>query len=199
MKLDVRPVTPALWPALEDLFGKPGASNGCWCMYWRIGGRYRDRPREQNRDALKRIVTDGPPPGLLAFEGETAVGWCQVTPRSDLPWLEQSWWLERVDERPVWSISCFFVRRGFRHRGVTAALIDAAVKLARRAGAPAVEAYPSEASGAYTGYVSTFARAGFVEVARRRGARPILRRELRRSGGATGSSAAAPRRPSPAR
>jgi hypothetical protein len=23
--------------ALEVLFGKGGASNGCWCMYWRIG------------------------------------------------------------------------------------------------------------------------------------------------------------------
>jgi GNAT superfamily N-acetyltransferase len=180
MDLDVRPVTPELWPALEDLFGKPGGSNGCWCMYWRIGGRYRDRPREENKAALKLVVTRGPPPGLLAFEGETAVGWCQITPRSELPWLEQVRWLERVDELPVWSISCFFVRRGYRRRGVSAALVEAAVKLARRAGAPAVEAYPSEASGAYTGHATTFARAGFVEVARHSSGRPIFRRDLRR-------------------
>ena len=37
MKLTIRPLTPALWPALEDLFGKTGVCNGCWCMYWRIG------------------------------------------------------------------------------------------------------------------------------------------------------------------
>ena len=37
MKLIIRPLTPDLWPALEDLFGKGGASNGCWCMYWRLG------------------------------------------------------------------------------------------------------------------------------------------------------------------
>ena len=37
MKLTIRPLTPDLWPALEDLFGKRGASNGCWCMYWRAG------------------------------------------------------------------------------------------------------------------------------------------------------------------
>ena len=37
MKLAIRPLTPDLWPALEDLFGVNGAVGGCWCMYWRIG------------------------------------------------------------------------------------------------------------------------------------------------------------------
>src|SRR6516162_5414485 len=64
------PVTPDLWPALEDLFGKSGASNGCWCMYWRLGGAYREAPRGANREALRQIVERGCPPGLLAFDGE---------------------------------------------------------------------------------------------------------------------------------
>jgi hypothetical protein len=50
MALTVSPLTPERWPALEDLFGKAGASNGCWCMYWRIGGAYRDRPRVMRRE-----------------------------------------------------------------------------------------------------------------------------------------------------
>jgi hypothetical protein len=45
MQLTVRPLTPDLWPALEGLFGKGGASNGCWCMYWRIGSEYHKRER----------------------------------------------------------------------------------------------------------------------------------------------------------
>jgi hypothetical protein len=45
MKLTIRPLTPSLWPALEALFGKGGASNGCWCMYWRIGPEYHKRRR----------------------------------------------------------------------------------------------------------------------------------------------------------
>jgi hypothetical protein len=49
MKLTVRPLTPDLWPALEDLFGANGACNGCWCMYWRIGAGYSNRPGEKNR------------------------------------------------------------------------------------------------------------------------------------------------------
>jgi hypothetical protein len=92
IKLTIRPLTPDLWPALEDLFGKPGASNGCWCMYWRIGGAYRDRPPEKNKEALRRIVKRGSPSGLVAFEGDVAVGWCQLTPRNALPWLDRMWW-----------------------------------------------------------------------------------------------------------
>ncbi len=182
MKLTIRPLTPERWPALEDLFGKSGASNGCWCMYWRIGGHYRQRPRE-NKAALKRIVKRGPPPGLLAFDGDKAVGWCQLTPREDLPWLDRGRVRARVDQVPVWSISCFYVRRGYRQQGVMSALIAGALKAAKRSRAPCVEAYPWDAADgeigcAFTGYASTFARAGFREVARRKVGRPIMRHEL---------------------
>ena len=185
MTLTIRPLTPDLWPALEDLFGKAGASNGCWCMYWRIGSLYRQRPRDKNKSAFRRIVKRGPPPGLLAFDGETAVGWCQLTPRDDLSWLDRGQALARVDEAPVWSISCFYVRRGYRQKGVTSALIAGALKAARRARAPSVEAYPWDAAKAspecaYTGFASTFARAGFKEVARRKPGRPIMRHDLGR-------------------
>jgi GNAT superfamily N-acetyltransferase len=183
MKLTVRPLTPDLWPALEDLFGANGACNGCWCMYWRIGAAYRKRPREKNKAAFRRIVKEGPPPGLLAFDGDVAVGWCQLTPREALPWLERTPRLGRVDDAPVWSLSCFYVRRGYRRQGITAALIAAALTTARRAKAPAVEAYPLDAdetpSASFTGFVSTFARAGFKMVARRTPPRPIMRHDLK--------------------
>lgn len=176
-RVTIRPLTLDLWPALEDLFGARGACNGCWCMYWRIGNAYTRRPREQNRADFRRLVRRGPPPGLLAFDGDVAVGWCQLTPRAELPWLEASPRVPRVDDRPVWSISCFYVRRGFRRRGITARLVSAAVKAARRAGAPALEAYPVDTRD-YTGAASTFARAGFSPVVDRR---PVMRRELRRT------------------
>lgn len=101
MKLTIRPLTASLWPALEALFGKSGASNGCWCMYWRIGPEYHKRPREKNKRALRRIVNQGPPPGLLAFDGEQPVGWCQLTPREDLSWLNRKQALVSLDEVPV--------------------------------------------------------------------------------------------------
>jgi len=183
MKLEILPVTSDLWPALEDLFGERGACNGCWCMYWRIGADYRKRPRERNRLALREIVKRGPPPGLIAFDGDVAVGWCQLTPRSALPWLDRTWRLKRVDAVEVWSLSCLYVRIGYRKRGVTAALIAAAIRAAKRARAPQLEAYPLDAgktpSASGTGYVSTFARAGFRTVARRFAPRPIMRHDLK--------------------
>ena len=184
MNLTIVPLTSDLWPVLEDLFGRSGASNGCWCMYWRIGSAYK-RPRGQNKEALREIVERGPPPGLIALDGDVAVGWCQLTPRDALPWLDRMRWFERVDDVPVWSISCFYVRRGYRRQSVTSQLIAAALKAAKHGGAPALEAYPVDlsvpksTSNIFTGTASTFARAGFKEVACRASARPIMRYDLK--------------------
>ena len=178
-KLRIRPLTPELWPALADLFGPRGAVGGCWCMYWRIGAAYRRRSAAQNRKDFAAIVTRGPPPGLLAFDGDLAVGWCQLTPRSDLPRLARHPRLAPVDDAPVWCISCFYVRKGWRRRGVTYALIDAALRRARRAKVPALEVYPLDRrhtpSATSTGVVSQFEKLGFEVVARRALARPVMR------------------------
>src|SRR5262245_47160211 len=88
VELTIRQLTPDLWPALEDLFGEKGACNGCWCMYGRIGSAYRKRPGEQNKAAFREVVMSGQPPGLLAFADELAIGWCQLTPRDAVPWLD---------------------------------------------------------------------------------------------------------------
>lgn len=186
MSLTVHPLTAQRWPALEDLFGPVGASNGCWCLYWRIGAGYKRRPREQNKQEFRALAGDNPSPGLLAFDGDLAVGWCQLTPRTDLPWLDHgARYRGRVDDLPVWSLSCFYVRRGYRRHGVTAVLIDAALRAAQHAGAPAVEAYPIDTavpehtSNLFTGTAATFERAGFTVVARRSPSHPVMRHDLK--------------------
>jgi GNAT superfamily N-acetyltransferase len=179
--LRILPLTPDLWPALEDLFGERGACSGCWCMYWRIGSHYRKHPSEINKAEFHRVVAEGPAPGLIAFDGELAVAWCQLTPRNALSWLDRSW--VRIDDRSVWSISCFYVRIGYRRRGITATLIEAAAKMATAAGVSALEAYPLDRSlspsASSTGFVSTFRRAGFKVVAHRTPPRPVMRIELK--------------------
>ena len=129
----------------------------------------------------------GPPPGLLAFDGDMPVGWCQLTPREAVPWFDRTWRLKRVDDLAVWSLSCFYVRKSCRRKGVMSALIAAALKAARKAKAPALEAYPLDAeltpSASWTGYASTFARAGFKTVARHVPPRPIMRHDLNSVGG----------------
>jgi GNAT superfamily N-acetyltransferase len=181
----VAPVSRESWPALEDLFGRSGASNGCWCMYWLVGPEYHKRPREQNRRALQAEVSQDQPPGLLALdETGLAVGWCRLTPRADLSWLGRRRELAPVDGLPVWSLPCFYVRRGFRGQDVLSSLIHGAIRYARMAGAPALEGYPVDTAvpgssrNLFPGTASAFAAAGFVEVARRRPDRPIMRHYL---------------------
>jgi GNAT superfamily N-acetyltransferase len=197
MDLTIRPLTAEQWPALEDLFGTTGASNGCWCMYWRIGPRYRSRPRADNKEDLARLAkagaagapgAPGTAPGLLAFDGGVAVGWCALAPRADLGWLARTRYLQPPDDLPVWSVPCFYVRRTHRGRGVTDALITAAISAAAAAGAPALEAYPVDLAiqghtgNLFPGIASTFARHGFGVVARHKPDRPVMRRPLAASG-----------------
>lgn len=183
MAITVEPLSEANWPALEDLFGPSGASSGCWCMYPRLGPSYWKRPREENRADLHRLASTTPSPGLLAFEGDLCVGWCQVAPRADLAWINQRpMYGPASDDQAVWAIPCFFVRRSHRHLGVTDALLAAAIPHAREAGATILEACPvdttieSHTRNMFPGIASTFAGHGFQEVLRRRKDRPVMRR-----------------------
>jgi len=180
-ELVIEPLTTSHWSAFTDLLDQGGPAGRCWCVA-PMGIDYRRRPVASNRADLRKVVKQGPPPGILAFRDNLAVGWCRVTPRDAVPALEGSVRTRRVDEVPVWSISCFYIRKGHRRGGIMTALISAAIDYARDAGAPALEAYPLDGtvspSATSTGYASTFARAGFSEIARRSPARPIMRFEL---------------------
>jgi GNAT superfamily N-acetyltransferase len=197
LKLTVRAATAELWPAFEDLFGSTGACNGCWCMYWRLGRAYWLRDRRANKRDIRSIIERGPAPGLLAFEGDLAVGWAQLGPREQLPWLERNrrfaqplaqplaQSLAQPGNTPLWCLSCFFVRRRYRMRGVSAALIAAALRYAKSGGAGVLEAYPVDVEqpaatqNRFTGIASAFERAGFRAIARPSPSRPVMRHDLK--------------------
>jgi GNAT superfamily N-acetyltransferase len=156
-------------------------------MYWRLPrSQFAYLKGDGNRDAFRQVVAGAAqPPGLLAYRGADPVGWCAIAPRDEYATLERSRVLKRVDDEPVWSITCFFVARAARRQGVTSALIDAAIAFAAEHGARIVEAYPIEPRKpevppvfAWTGLASAFERAGFSEVARRSETRPIMRYEI---------------------
>ena len=152
-------------------------------MWWRLArSRFVQQKGAGNRRAFKRIVEAGEAPGLLAYSDREPVGWCALAPREAYPRLERSRILKRVDAEPVWSVTCFFVARPFRRRGVTVALLKAAVAYAKAHGARIVEGYPVEPTRGrmpdpfvYTGLASAFRKAGFVEALRRSPSRPDRR------------------------
>lgn len=182
----VHPLTPNRWNDLETLFGAKGATGGCWCMYWRLPRKvFNAQLGEANRLAFRSLVEQGPPPGLLAYTGEEPVGWMALAPRSMYPVLERSKILKPVDDKTVWSITCFFISKKHRRQGVSETLVKAAIDYARSQKAEILEAYPVDPRGknypavfAYTGLFSTFIHAGFDEVARRSDSRPIVRYTL---------------------
>lgn len=174
------------WDDFTALMGPRGPVEGCWCMLWRLSAReYKSGQGDANREAMHGVFGEGPP-GLLAYDGDTPVGWCSVAPRTAFPRLETSRNFKPVDDTPIWCVTCFFTARSHRGKGVGAQLLSAACEFAKRHGATALEGYPTDTLGerdtrwfSWTGYQSAFERVGFREIARRSPKRPIMRKMLR--------------------
>lgn len=184
LRLVIRTLTPDRWSDLEALFGPRGVYGGCWCMFFRqTRPEYQKGCGEPNRRAFRSIVRAGREPGLLAYAGGEPVGWCALAPRTEYSTLARARSLKPVDDAPVWSIVCFYVAKGFRGRGVTVALLEAAAKHVKKRGGRILEGYPSDPKSgpwpdayAYHGTVAAFRRAGFTEVKRVSPTRAIMRR-----------------------
>lgn len=183
MKITFHPATPERWRDVETLFGERGACGGCWCMSWRRKtADFQKHKGAGNKRALKMLVNRDERPGVLAYDGDKPVGWCAVAPREVYVKLAGSRVLAPVDDQPVWSVSCLFITKPYRRRGLSVKLLQAAVAFARERGAKVVEGYPvvpyednMPAAFAWTGLLASFERAGFTEAARRSKARPIMR------------------------
>jgi GNAT superfamily N-acetyltransferase len=182
-RLTFYPLTSGRWSDFEQLFGERGACGGCWCMWWKLArSEFVRNKGPSNRSAMARLVKVGPPPGILAYLDGVAAGWCAIAPRENFPVLERSRVLKRIDDLPVWSVTCLFVRKEHRRKGLSVALLKAAVRFAGEQGGRIVEGYPviaksgeMPAAFAWTGLASAFLKAGFHEAARGSPARPIMR------------------------
>lgn len=191
--LRIEPLTAATWDALAELFREGGDPRWCWCQHWRLRSKDMAAAKvPELRERLRAQAASPQPPGLVAFEGDRAVGWVSLGPRTEFERIVRSRVIPTIDDRPVWSIVCFAVSETARGRGVARALLDAAVDHARGQGATAVEAYPVivpedepvHPDAAFTGTLPMFERAGFVIVADRASdpaasrQRVVVRREL---------------------
>ncbi len=189
MQIQVRDLAPALWPCLEKLFGKNGACAGCWCMFWRLktGEQYPELKGPALKRRFKARVAKGEVLGALAFVEGEPVGWVTYGPRLAFPRLERSPSLSCDDAAQVWSVPCFFIKAGFRRKGVASALLAHTVERMRAYGAPVAEGYPVKASldgsplpasFSYTGTVPMFEKAGFTLASESVHAKVRMRRPL---------------------
>jgi GNAT superfamily N-acetyltransferase len=177
----IEPLTEITWDALAELFREGGDPRWCWCQHWRLRSKdMADAKVPQLRERLHDQARSDQPPGLVAFDGERAVGWLSLGPRTDFERIVRSRVIPRIDDRPVWSIVCFAVSSTARGRGVARALLGGAIDYARSRGAIALEAYPVRLptsddgavaaihpDAAFTGTLPLFEQAGFTVVADR--------------------------------
>ncbi len=155
-------------------------------MFWRTSRAQFSRQGNQgNRKAFQALVDGGQVTGLIAYGDGIPAGWISIAPRESYPSLERSRRLKRIDDQPVWSIVCFFIKHDFRGLGLMPALIKAAARFAADRGASLVEAYPTDPerdprgpAEAYMGVLPSFLEAGFEEVARPSPGRVIVRRKV---------------------
>lgn len=180
-------LTETTWPELATLFSANKTVGGCWCTWFM-------RPRAEvdagwgggNRDFLLARVRAGAPLGLLAIEDDAPLGWVAVAPRPSYRRLGTSKLTTSAGGPETWSVTCFFVHRTARGRGLAADLLDAAVDFARGRGATAVEAFPVDtedqrrgSGDLYHGTLAMFRAAGFTLVERRGTRRALVRKEIR--------------------
>jgi len=194
MSLTIRPLTADRWPDLVDLFGpERGANSGCWCMWPRVPGtEWKALGKEGRKRRFAAIVKKGPPPGLVAYDGDLAVGWVAVGPRPSVARFNDSKTSHPVADEAspepddTYAITCFFSRPGHRKKGMMQELAKAAADYARKKGAEAVEACaiepdkPLQWGEGFVGLASVFRRLGFSEVARRSPKRPLMRLDFRK-------------------
>jgi GNAT superfamily N-acetyltransferase len=198
--ISVVPANEASWKDLQAVFGTRGMAFRCQCQRYKLQPResFASFPVEERAHRLREQTDCGHPEsgttsGLVAYLDGQPVGWCAVEPRTAYAGLLRVYrvpWEGRDEDKAddsVWAVTCLFTRAGFRKRGVSRALVRAAVDFARERGARAIEGYPMTTDAIpeelHVGTVGVFAKSGFAEVSRPTLRRVVMRLDFQGPGG----------------
>src|SRR5262249_21377182 len=144
----VKPLDETTWRDFARLVERHnGVWSGCWCMSFHPEAG-RGKTAEQNRSAKEARVRDGRAHAALVFDGSTCVGWCQFGPTEEPTRIKnQRAYREGLSALPDWRITCFFVDKSYRGKGVAARALEGALKEISRLGGGTVESYPDDMEG----------------------------------------------------
>ncbi len=169
--LRIEPLTESRMEDFAAVVNPNHRQKHCWCLSHRLSAQeIRERGGEDRYEAMCSLAREKIAPGVIAYLGDQPVGWCSISPRAQIPKLENSKLIRPVDDLRVWSIICMVVRGGYRRRGVNRQMVLGVLEYAKSLGAPAVEAYPVDPEGrmdltmAYVGTRKMFEEAGFEVV-----------------------------------
>jgi GNAT superfamily N-acetyltransferase len=173
--LAIRPLAPDTWPAFAALVERHnGVFGGCWCTWFHSLSRDEDRTYDSNRALKCRLVDEGRAHAALVLDGDEAVAWAQYGSPEELPNIHHRREYEAGQDRPPdYRITCIFVDRRYRRRGLAALALQGALDLIAEAGGGVVEGYPHDmskqpegkkmsSSFLYNGTRRMYEEAGFV-------------------------------------
>ncbi len=192
-----RELGPDTWIDFERLFAKHAGVGGCWCMYYQRPQGYSTKGfsaverYEKNRRSKESLVDQGRSHGILLYDGDKAVGWCAYGLKDEFPRIDSGRNYRRLNlhdrDQKLWRITCFFVDRDYRKRGVAQAALKATIDSIKKRGGGTVEAYPVTAKASkewskwsnwfWFGTASMFAREKF-KVAGQMGPHHLLMRRI---------------------
>ncbi len=175
----IAPLSGDTWEAFAALVQRHngGGFGGCWCCWFHNASvaEKREAGGGDWRAYKERLVRTGGAHAALVFDGDAAVGWAQFGSPAELPGIAHRKEVELPGEPwPDYRITCIFVDRRYRRRGVAARALAGALQLISDAGGGTVEAYPQDTGGRqisasflYSATRSMFADAGFDYVRRK--------------------------------
>lgn len=182
----VKPLGPDTWDAFAGLAERHnGVWGGCWCTWFHPSCAEKEPGAAGSRARKERLVSEGRAHAALVSDGDAAVAWCEYGTPEELPNIyHRKEYDALLDRLPDYRLTCFFVDKKYRRRGMARVALDGALHLITQAGGGIVEAYPQDTEGEkvsasflYNGTRSLFEQAGFSYV-RRKGKNHCVMRKV---------------------
>jgi GNAT superfamily N-acetyltransferase len=142
----IKPLAPDTWDAYARLIERnSGLFGGCWCTWFHLHPEPPERKELGNREFKKKLVEAGQTHAALVFDADEAIAWAQFGTVTELPNIHhRKQWEAETEQRPDYRITCLFVDKRYRGKGLTAIAVRGALSLIARQGGGLVEAYPHD-------------------------------------------------------
>jgi GNAT superfamily N-acetyltransferase len=167
--LSIKALNVETWKDFEHLVQKHnGVWGGCWCTAFHPKPPEKHRSAEDAQAYKKRLVQADCAHAALVYDGDTCVAWCQFGPPQELPNIYHRREVESKMTMPDWRITCIFVDRDHRKKGLSLFALNGVLELIKDSGGGVVESYPQDTAGRkvsnsflYNGAKQIFEKAGF--------------------------------------
>jgi ribosomal protein S18 acetylase RimI-like enzyme len=186
-EFSVRELGSETWPDLARVIGKHnGIWGGCWCVAFHLNRNEKKEWAGRHRELKEKLVREGRTHSALVYDGPAVVGWCQFGQPTELP-ARMGGFNKLGKAPPDWRITCFFVDRDHRKKGVAKAALKGALRFIAAKGGGTVDGYPIDTRGKpystsfmWSGTRSMFEDMGFRKLGALGSSKWVMRKTVRR-------------------